>query len=88
MTVCKASLNNFSEVFTSKTFGQCIHTNILSEVTIDVFVLLYSTSYFPSCDKTSKSTGTSHVAPLSNIDKISVLVDNHRLQTYRELESG
>ena len=27
-------------------------------------------------------------APLSNIDKISVLVDNHRLQTYRELESG
>ena len=41
---------------------------------------------YPS-NKMSKSMGTSHVAPLPDIDKISVLVDNHRLQTYRE-ESG
>ena len=53
-------------------------------------IYFYSTSYFPGCDKTSNIyVRTSHVAATAPrlLIKISVLVDNHRLQTYTE-ESG
>ena len=59
-------VNNFSEVLASKTFGQCIHTNILSEVTIDILVLFYSTSYFPDVTRRAnlREPATLHRSPI------------------------